>query len=698
MQRILLLLTLLFFLGESEPRLYANGGGQSDTLTICLGESVQLQTTPNDESYLWTPNVDISNTTIFNPIVSPTQTTTYYVEVRPPSDFNFVTNGDFEQGNLGVQSDYNYTATSTFEQGFYGIFNNPQQFNFSFGACQDHTPGVASFMMVVDGATILNENVWCQTIDVFPGRTYDFSAWITNVHPTEPSELQFSINGALLGNSLPIDEALCVWEEFSAQWYVDCEPSATICITNQSTIAIGNDFAIDDISFTFSEAVYTDTFTVIVLPTSSSEIDTMVCENGSFVFAGGEVSAGEDMDFYFTAFNGCDSIVSVSVGILDTFYFEERVDTLCAGESLLYQGITITQDTAICDVYTNALGCDSTFCFVVYFLTEATIAVTAESPTCGGFNDGSLLAEPFAGLPPYQYLWSNGATSSAINNLPAGTYVLTVTDAKNCIAIKTMVLEEPPELSLDLTISNVSCFGDEDGSVSYIPGGGTPGYTLIWEGGIPNGDSIEGLSAGTYSLLLEDSDGCQLQTPVTIGSPNPIVVSTILDTTILLGQNIDLNTSILSDLPYTFVWSPTVDLDCFDCESPGAMPLESRDYFLSVVNENGCEAVTSFRVEVVKNYQVYIPNVFSPNFDGWNDEFEIYTGADVAEVEQLTIYNRWGAVVFEQENCQPGTRICAWDGTFRGQDAETGVYVYVAKVKFIDEEVKVFAGDVLVLR
>lgn len=697
MPRILLLLICLFFIGKNTATLYANGGGQSDTISICLGESVQLQTTPNDESYLWTPNVDISNTTIFNPIVSPSQTTTYYVEVRPPSDFSFVTNGNFEQGNLGIESDYGYTASSTFEQGFYGIFTNPTQFNFSFGACTDHTSG-SGFMMVVDGATVLNENVWCQTIDVFPGRTYDFSAWITNVHPTEPSELQFSINGSLLGNSLQIDDALCVWKEFTAQWYADCEPSATICITNQSTIAIGNDFAIDDISFTFAEAVYTDTFTVIVLPTSASEIDTTICENGSFVFAGGEVPAGEMMDFYFTGFNGCDSVVSVNVGVLDTFYFEERVDTLCPGESINYQGITITEDTSICEIYTNALGCDSTFCFVVYFLTEATIAVSAQSPSCGGFSDGSLLAEPFAGLPPYQYQWSTGATSPSINNLPAGTYVLTVTDAKNCVAVKTISLEAPPELTLELSVEEVSCFGAADGRISYVPGGGTPGYTLSWEGGTPDGNTIEGLAAGTYQLLLEDSEACELELAVSVGQPGSIVISTLGDTSIVLGQRLDFNTSILSDFPYTLFWNPALDLDCFDCESPVAIPLESRDYQVVVEDENACMAVASFRVAVEKNYEVYIPNVFTPNFDGTNDDFEIYTGSDVAEVERLTIYNRWGAVVFEEKNCRTGTRTCAWDGTFRGQDAEAGIYVYVARVKFIDEEVKVFAGDVLVLR
>lgn len=677
---------------------HANCGSQNDTIYICQGQSVQLETSPNDAAYLWTPNQNIDNPTIYNPIVSPTQTTTYYVEVTPPTDFNFVVNGDFEQGNFGFQSDYIFTNTTTFAQGHYGIFTNPQQMNVGFSPCTDHSPTGSGLMMVVDGAVILDENVWCQTISVNKERTYDFSAWIANIHPTEPSILQFSINGELLGNPLDVDQVVCEWEEFSAQWYADCNSTATICITNQSTVAFGNDFAIDDISFTFSEATYQDTFTVVVLENSLSTIDTIACENGTFFFDGEQVPAGTQKDFVYTAYNGCDSVIAVNVGLIDTFYFETTIDTLCPGDTILFQGQTITKDTSICTIYQTILGCDSTFCFVAYFLSEATIEIVANPPTCDDADDGTLFADPFAGLPPYQYLWSTGATAPMIEDLAPGVYQLTLTDSKNCLAEKTIVLEAPPPLLINAELTEPTCHGQANGTMELVLSGGTPEYTMFWQGDQTDVLFFDSLEAGTFAIDLEDSNGCRADTLLILGQPNPIVVSTVSDTSVVLGSSVDLNTTILSDFPYSVVWLPFVGLDCSDCESPLATPVDSRSYQILVEDIQGCVGETEVQIDVLKNYEVYIPSAFSPNDDGANDYLQVYTGPDVASIERFTIFNRWGGVMMEEKNCNPEDLSCSWDGFYQNDRVEQGIYVYIVEVRFIDEEVRTFSGDVLLLR
>ncbi len=671
----------------------------ADTLVICQGESIQLQTTPNQISYNWSPNQNINNNTIYNPIVSPEESINYYVTVQPIPNVNLVYNGNFSAGNVGFESDYNYTTVPTFQQGYYAIFTSPTQFNGGFGDCDDHSNSTDELMFVADGATILDENVWCQDIAVVPGRTYDFSAWITNIHPTAPSVLQFSINGILLGELLEVEQQLCQWEEFSEEWYSGNNTTATICITNQNTIAFGNDFAIDDISFILADEFYIDTFTVIVLENATLQIDTSICANQTVFFDGTAVPADTLVIFNYTASNGCDSLVSLNVLAIDTSYTETRVDTLCPGDTIYYLGIPITRDTAICDIFTNYLGCDSSICFVAYFLSEATISVESQQPSCAGYFDGSLSVHPFAGLPPYQYLWNSGANTNGINNLSAGTYIVTVTDSKGCVAIKTIELFEPPSLYLDFSIEEPTCFGEKDGRVTLFPSGGIPEYWLTFDEMLPNQDTIvENVGAGTYLVLIEDNNGCTLETPVLVDQPNPILIDLPSDASIPLGCYFDINAQIFADFPYQIQWTPAVDLDCSICEKPRAQPLEDITYQLSVLDSTGCRSSDSIHISIIKNYEVFIPNAFSANGDGTNDYFEIYTGKDVAEILSFTIYNRWGAVVFEKNNSLPGDPDCRWDGSFKSQNYDSGIFVYVAKIKFVDGYEKIFNGDVLLIK
>ncbi len=684
-----LLMSLVFSLPASS----------SDTLIICQGESIQLLTTPNQLSYSWSPNVNISDLTIYNPTVQPEVTTTYLVRVEPVPNINLVRNGDFSQGNIGFASDYNYTPNGTYQQGFYGIFTSPAQFNGGFGDCSDHSPSADDLMMVVDGATEPDENVWCQTVGVVPGRVYDFSAWITNVHPTEPSLLQFSINDVPLGDELEVDDMLCFWEEFSEAWYSANHTTATICITNQSTIPFGNDFAIDDIRFSLTESAFVDTFTVIVLENADHHIDTSICANLLLPFAGELVPADTQLVFQYSAYNGCDSLVFLNVAAIDTSYTETRIDTLCPGDTIYYFGVPITRDTVICDIFTNYLGCDSSICFVAYFLSEATISIKTQLPSCAGLSDGELAAMPFAGLPPWQYFWSTGSTSADISGLQAGTYALTLTDAKGCLAEKSIALTEPPELTFDADVMTPSCFGGDDGRVLLLPSGGTGNFVFTFgERATSAYPLFEQVEAGTYSLLIEDENGCELDTSIHIRQPAPIVISLPRDTSLPLGCAFELRARISASQPYQSSWSPAIGLDCIQCASPLARPFEDIVYQLLVTDSNGCQAEASIQLSLIKNYDLFIPNVFSPNADGINDYFELFAGKDVAEVLSFQVYDRWGALVFQHRNSLPGDPECRWDGRFRGEQQEIGVFVYVIKIRFIDGHEALFSGDVLLVR
>ena len=669
-----------------------------DTLFICQGESVQLLTTPNQLNYDWIPTNAISDPTIYNPIVNPEETTTYIVTIEPNQEENLVNNGDFNSGNSGFYSDYIYTPGGTFMQGHYAILTDPTQFNGGFENCSDHSPGPENLMMVVDGATIPNENVWCQTISVYPNREYNFSAYVTNIFNGEPAILQFSINGELLADPFTTP-MVCDWEEFFSTWYSGSFTEAEICIVNQNTIAQGNDFALDDIFFTFENTRSIDTFVVIVNEPVLTQFDTIICENLSFEFDGTTIPADTIIEFNYSTWQGCDSTIVWNVGSIDTAYFEIRVDTLCPGDTIMFQGSPITQDIQICEVYTGSFGCDSTYCFVAYFLSESTIDIQAIAPSCPGESDGSLEAVPFAGLPPYQYLWGDGSTNSSIQNLGTSEYSVTVTDAKGCLAVKPYLLEDPPAINFSFEAISPSCNSYADGSVTLNISGGNPDYLIDFDGeGFTPLVNFDSLMAGTYSVIIEDSKNCILDTSLIILQPQELTIILPADTSIQLGGELRINSTIISQLPYAIEWSPALGLDCIDCEDPVTNTFESTNYELLVFDDNGCFTTSSIFVSVEKDYEVFIPNVFSPNADGVNDHFEIFTGRDVAEINYFRIFNRWGAMLFEAQTCDAGQANCRWDGLFKDKDMAPGIYVYLIEIRFIDGVTRIFSGDVLLIK
>ena len=97
--------------------------------------------------------------------------------------------------------------------------------------------------------------------------------------------------------------------------------------------------------------------------------------------------------------------------------------------------------------------------------------------------------------------------------------------------------------------------------------------------------------------------------------------------------------------------------------------------------------------------QLFVPNVFSPNGDGINDLLKVYTGPGVAQVNFFTIYDRWGEKLYEDTNFLPADfYLEGWDGRFNGKDMNSGVYIYLAEVIFVDGAVLLYRGDITLLR
>ncbi len=170
--------------------------------------------------------------------------------------------------------------------------------------------------------------------------------------------------------------------------------------------------------------------------------------------------------------------------------------------------------------------------------------------------------------------------------------------------------------------------------------------------------------------------------------------------TIELGDSLYLTPKINSnttDLSYQWVVNEEGFTSCSSCPETWLLPLFSGDFYLNVTTEQNCQDEASVQVEVEKPRRIYIPNAFSPNGDGVNDLFYIM-GNGFAKVKQLTIADRWGNVVFQNNGCSINDSSCSWDGSLKGRPLNPGVFIYTTQIEFLDGATQQYSGLINLIR
>lgn len=345
--------------------------------------------------------------------------------------------------------------------------------------------------------------------------------------------------------------------------------------------------------------------------------------------------------------------------------------------------------------------CAGFFELVVEDYPPLALDFAVDNVSCFGESDGSIQSIVTGGFGSYAYNWSNNATTANNVNLIAGTYDLTVTDENDCVISGEAIVTQPDSLGLALieVVDNI-CFGESNGSITVEAVGGSPPYEYSTDGTIFQPDPVlEGLPAGDFVVTVLDAEGCTATVEATIIEPLELVVNAGEDRFITLGFDTTIR-AVSNYFPVTYTWTPMDSLLCLnpDCSFVEVNPTSTTTYQVLVTNENGCTATDEVIVRVVKDRPFYIPNVFSPNGDGTNDGFTVFSGPGVELIEQLQIFSRWGELVYERNNFFPNDEGLGWDGNFNGEPVNPGVFVYVGRLLFVDKEVVEVKGDVTVLR
>jgi len=454
---------------------------------ICAGQSSTLIAS-GGAFYDWSPSTGLNTTSGSIVIATPNTTTTYAVTYQSQAS-NLIVNGDFSAGNTGFSSSYTYKTPPNTSPGQYYVSTNANLWNTSMQNCGDHTTGTGNFMMV-NGLSVANTSVYCQTVNVTPNTNYALSAWLVTLYNLNYARLQFSINGVLIGNILNAAGYPCIWREFHVVWNSGSNTTATICIVNQNIAAMGNDFGIDDIFFAEVNTL-TDSCTVIVNPLPGN-----ITLSGGGTFCGGtsatiNASGGTGGTIYWqgASSNGtstASATTSCTISTSGTYYFRSRSAAGCWG----------TQGSAI-----------------VYVGIPGTVAVSGGGSACGS---KTLTAEGGTGGTIY---WQGTTSGGSYTSTPSTYQVVTASGTyyfrpyNNC--------GWGAEGSAVVTINTLPSFvmisggGTICGGSTTLTAYGGTGGTIYWQGTSSNGTSTASATtsctistSGTYYFRSRSAAGC----------------------------------------------------------------------------------------------------------------------------------------------------------------------------------------------
>ena len=215
---------------------------------------------------------------------------------------------------------------------------------------------------------------------------------------------------------------------------------------------------------------------------------------------------------------------------------------------------------------------------------------------------------------PYQFLWSNMATTATISNLPAGNYSVTITDNKGCTSVKSIAITQPAELINMVSIQNATC-GNPNGSASITVSGGTPAYLFDWQPSGGSGSSANGLLPGNYQVPIVDSKGCTDTAFITIGNiAGPTAsISNTTSVDCFSGNNGAATVSLTGGTPgFSFSWMPGGG------SLPTANNLPAGPATVVVTDANGCTATASATISqpTAMSHSVQIQDAICGNANG----------------------------------------------------------------------------------
>ncbi|MBR3945960.1 MAG: gliding motility-associated C-terminal domain-containing protein [Bacteroidales bacterium] len=327
---------------------------------------------------------------------------------------------------------------------------------------------------------------------------------------------------------------------------------------------------------------------------------------------------------------------------------------------------------------TDAWGCSGQSSVTLVAPSAMVVDLTPISPKCYNTRDGHVTVLATGGVSPYSYAWNNGAISQNLDNVAAGTYSLTITDAAGCSTSRNVSIDAPEAVNMEIAATDVKCYGERNGKIEIAANGGTEPYRYSVERVLELSTSsmFTNIGAGYYNARVTDANGCEAVKSVVIRQPEEIKIDVVSENPFCKNSRTGMiNISAIGGItPYQYYW------DNYMSDTAIMQNIPEGQYIVGVVDANGCKSLTEKVTLVDVDVDcLRIPNVFTPNGDGINDEW-IIANLGMFPEAQIYVFNRWGQLMFKTTgDGEP------WDGSYRGHYVPAGTYIYVIDL-FNDDE------------
>lgn len=304
------------------------------------------------------------------------------------------------------------------------------------------------------------------------------------------------------------------------------------------------------------------------------------------------------------------------------------------------------------------------------------------------------------------YNWMDDASLSCTNcEAPVAnpetntTYYLSGTNNFGCSAIDSVNITVKQPADVFLTAPDTICVG------TTIQLSATGAELYNWQPASSVSNSTDSVTSSTpssttlFTVIGKDSKGCFSDTASATVHVFPYPALQITDSVVTVNAGDSYQVSLQSSPDViTWQWYPLNDISCTICPQPVIKPMHDETYTVTAKNIAGCSAEQHITITVLcKDQNLFIPNTFSPNGDGMNDIF-YPRGKGLFVIKSFRIFNRWGAMVFQENNFPPNQQSYGWNGKYRGNALPPDVYVYVIEVMCSNGVVLSSKGNVTLLR
>ncbi|MBK8832244.1 MAG: gliding motility-associated C-terminal domain-containing protein [Saprospiraceae bacterium] len=394
--------------------------------------------------------------------------------------------------------------------------------------------------------------------------------------------------------------------------------------------------------------------------------------------------------------NGCDSII-----LMTNMYVP--ADTLLEMEYVCFGPDTMVEVVLLID----QIGCDSLF--LLYYQVNVNpdtqfVQNTSCDTALAGISIETIPGQYCDTVLQIETLWLPALISRDTQwlcvspQVPGDTfYYISSLGCDSLFIIQYL----QNSLQINVLTKDETCMGLADASIlATSVDGGLPPYVFSFNGG-PFDTIMEwsSLSPGEFILVAEDAAMCRdTLAGIILEAGPPYTVDAGPDVLATKGEVIPIQ--IDSGVEWSSVlWEAFDPVVCPTCPVTSVGPINQEQYvYAAVTNTAGCTSIDSFRVFLSEVLNYYVPNIFSPNLDGINDYFFLSGSGPTLSTYEMSIFDRWGSLLFEAKEISINDSTAGWDGYFRGSILNPGVYPFIIKINQEGQGSEIIAGNVTLVR